>query len=352
MPADEERQVDDHLSHLRSDVDQVQWAEADAVRRRGQQRGRQQAAAGTLAVVLSVGVLGVAATGRFPGQDGQSPLITAAQNDRSEPADAKQGTGTSTTRNGEGGNKDTTGPGTSTSTERNNDPTSEHPDTPTATKTATSPAGSVTPTPTGPGSETPGPSDPAPTDSSTPPAPPALTAAALLAPEEMPKVNDSAVDTWADTETIDGEGSTSASVCAAGSLAGLGADAVVRRDFVWGATGSTVTGDNAIGVFETAEDAATALDSYGGWVSSCAWADSGTATGPTEVAVEGGTARWWYAKKTTESSGEIEVVGLVRRGTALSVIVWHQQGQDFIYDTDPMAATLQHSAARLQPFGN
>lgn len=349
MPADEERQVDEQLSHLRSDVDQVRWADADAVRRRGQQRGRQQAAAGTLAVVLSVGVLGVAATGRFPGQDGQSPLIAASQNDASQSADAKQGTGTSTSRNGEGGNKGDGEPGPGSSTHRNEGPSSKRPDTPTATQSATSPTGSVTPTPTTSNPSTPGPSDPTPTDSSTPPAPPALTASALLVGEEMPKVNDSA-DTWSDTGTVDGEGSTNASLCAAGSLAGLGATSVVRRDFAWGQTGSTVIGDNAVGVFETAEDAATALESYSGWVSSCTWADSGTATGPTDVPVEGGTARWWYATKAGDPSGEIEVVGLVRRGTALSVVVWHQQGQDFNYETDPMADSLHASADRLAPF--
>jgi hypothetical protein len=350
MPADEERQVDDELSRLRSDVDQVDWSDASAVRRRGQQRGRQQAAAGTLAVVLSVGVLGVAATGRFPGQDGQSPLITAAQNSKAQSAGSEDGSETSTGTHGEGGGKDGSNPNTGESTQKNNDPSSDDPTTPATTATATTPPGSVTPTPTKPGSETPGPTDPVPTSSTTPPAPPELTAAALLTSDLMPTVNDS-TETWTATSDTDGEGAMNASVCADGSLAGLGARSVIRRDFTWGPADSTVLGDNVIGVFETSEDAGKAFDSYSGWVGACAWANQPMSQA-TDVTVDGGTARWWVAKKTTsDTTGEIEVVGLVRRGMALSVIVWHQEGQDLTYTADPMAASLKSSAARLEPFG-
>jgi hypothetical protein len=350
MPADEERQVDDELSRLRSDVDQVDWSDATAVRRRGQQRGRQQAAAGTLAVVLSVGVLGVAATGQFPGQDGQSPLITAAQNSKTQSAGEEETSGSSKSSHGEGGGKDGSNPNSGKSTHKNDDPSSDDPTTPAQTKTATTPPGSVTPKPTTPGSETPGPTDPTPTDPTTAPAPPDLTAAALLTGDKMPKVNDS-TETWTATGDTDGEGAMNASVCAAGSLAGLGARDVVRRDFSWGPAGSTVVGDNVVGVFETAEDAGNAFDSYASWVAGCAWADSPVSEA-TEVAVDGGTARWWWAKKaTSETTGEIEVVGLVRRGAALSVVVWHQESQDFSHETDPMAASLQASATHLEPFG-
>jgi hypothetical protein len=350
MPADEERQVDDELSRLRSDVDQVDWSDATAVRRRGQQRGRQQAAAGTLAVVLSVGVLGVAATGRFPGQDGQSPLITAAQNSKTQSAGEEESSGTSTSSHGEGGGKDGSNPDTGESTHKNNDPSSDNPTTPAPTETTTTPPGSVTPKPTTPGSETPGPTDSTPSDPTTAPAPPALTAAALLTSDKMPTVNDS-TGTWTATGDTNGEGAMNASACAAGSLAGLGARSVVRRDFSWGPAGSTVVGDNVVGVFQTAEDAGTAFDSYAGWVAGCSWADQ-PVSDATEVAVDGGTARWWSAKKaTSDTTGEIEVVGLVRRGTALSVIVWHQESQDLTYATDPMAASLHASATHLEPFG-
>lgn len=351
MPADEERQVDDDLSRLRSDVDQVDWSDASAVRRRGQQRGRQQAAAGTLAVVLSVGVLGVAATGRFPGQDGQSPLITAAQNSKTQSSGSEEGSATSTKTHSEGGGKDGSNPSTGESTQKNHDPSSDDPTTPTATETATTPPGSVTPTPTKPGSETPGPTDPTPTSSTTAPTPPALTAAALLTADVMPTVNDS-TEVWTATGDTDGEGAMNASVCADGSLAGLGARSVIRRDFTWGPDGSTVVGDNVIGVFEDSDSAGSAFESYSGWIESCAWA-SATPEKATEVTVDGGTARWWVAKKasTDTTTGEIEVVGLVRRGTALSVIVWHEESQDFNYMTDPMAASLKSSATRLEPFG-
>ncbi|GAB3421593.1 hypothetical protein [Flindersiella endophytica] len=350
MPADEERQVDDELSRLRSDVDQVDWSDASAVRHRGQQRGRQQAAAGTLALVLSVGVLGVAATGRFPGQDGQSPLITAAQNSKTQSAGSEDGSETSKDSHGEGGGKDGSNPRTGESTHKNNDPSSDDPKAPTATATATTPAGSVTPTPTKPGSETPGPTDPTPTSSTTVPTPPELTAAALLTSDLMPTVNDT-TETWSATGDTDGEGAMNASVCADGSLAGLGARSVIRRDYSWGPAGSTVVGDNVVGVFETSEAAGTAFDSYSGWIGSCAWANQ-PQSAATEVTVDGGTARWWVAKKTTsDTTGEIEVVGLVRRGMALSVIVWHQEGQDLNYQTDPMAASLKSSASRLESFG-
>lgn len=350
MPADEERQVDDELSRLRSDVDQVDWSDASAVRRRGQQRGRQQAAAGTLAVVLSVGVLGVAATGRFPGQDGQSPLITAAQNSRTQSAGSEEGSDTATNTHSKGGGKDGSNP-TGRSTHKSNDPSSDDPKTPAPTEKATTPTGSITPTPTTPGTETPGPTGPTPTSSTTPPVPPDLTVAALLTSDQMPKVNDSA-ETWAATGDTDGEGETNASVCAAGGLAGQGARSVVRRDFSWGPSGSTVVGNNVVGVFQTSEDAANAFEAYSGWVSTCTWADEAPGD-PTEVTVDGGTARWWTAKKAGADSttGEIEVVGLVRRGTALSVIVWHQEAPDPNYTTDPMVDPLKASATHLEPFG-
>lgn len=338
MRDDFDRQVNDGLSHLRSDVERVHWADAEAVRRRGIQRARQRVATGTLAVIVGVGFVGIGAAGGFPGQNGRSPLVSSPSSptadsstetvDGSTPDEADGGT-PEDQQTTQSGNDDPTSPGDNTSPSGTpGDPTKTGTGSPSPDDDPTSPDDSPSDTPT-----------------NTPTTPPDASAGALLTAAQMPKVNDSSY-TWSETGTVDGEGSP-APVCAESDLASLGAFDSMRRDFDWGPDG-TVYGFDTLGVFESSEDAATAYGSYAGWIDGCTW---GEVNGPTEVDVEEGQARWWWVgTQTSETSGEIEVLGLVQRGAAVSVVVWHEESMDFNYSSDPMAAPLQAAADRLAPY--
>ncbi|MGH3488334.1 MAG: hypothetical protein ACRDP8_10550 [Actinopolymorphaceae bacterium] len=338
MPADDEREVTEHLSLLRGDLSQVSWRDEAAVRQHGARRQMRRAATTGLAVVASVGVIGYGAVVGMPGD----PVTLANPFLAASPSDADKAPAPSERRGSPSESIDK--PPSAWPFEP--DPTSPrshlpgHPDSglpttpspdPRSSSPITSPSETPSPTPT---------SD-SPTAS---PTTPELTAKALLVDPEMPKVNDSAT-TWSASSTTEDEGSA-ASVCQSADLASLGASATVRREFTWGSAG-TVTGVNVVGAFASAADATAAYDTYSGWLEGCSW---GTPHGPTDVSVSAGAATWWwFGHDNGDSSGEIEVVGLVRNGASLSVVVWHQGGQDFIYDTDPMAPVLQASAARLTP---
>jgi hypothetical protein len=160
----------------------------------------------------------------------------------------------------------------------------------------------------------------------------------------MPKVNDSAT-TWTATGDLPDEGVTPVSVCLSSDLGSLGARDALRRDYSWGSEG-TVVGANVIGVFDSSVEAKSAYETFAQWLNGCSW---GTSHGPTDVTVPAGEAGWWWVGHDNgDSSGQIEVVGLVRRAATVSVVVWRQDGQDLVYETDPMAPVLQTAAGRLQ----
>jgi hypothetical protein len=164
----------------------------------------------------------------------------------------------------------------------------------------------------------------------------------------MPKVNDTATR-WTSTGTEDGEGASPASVCQASDLRGLGAVAAVRRDFTWGPD-AQVTGASVVGVFSSAADARAAYSTYVEWLNGCGW---GSPHGPNDITVSSGSAAWWWiSRELSDGSGEMEIVGLVRRGKAVSVIVWHQAGQDLNYDSDPMEPALQAAWNRLSGYAS
>lgn len=346
MSADFERQVNEHLSQLRSEVDQVRWAESATVRRRGSRRQVHRAATTGLAVVAGVGLLSYSAVAGIPGTQqitpaGEQPVASTSgsvrQSTPTAPGSPSRPT-SEATLHAPTGEKPRSGPPSTHKTGKPNPPHTRS-GTPVAPPTGTS-SSSPTNTPEAP-------SPPTGTPSTPPSTPATLTTEALLVAAEMPQVNDS--DTrWSPAGTSESEGGE-ASVCQAGSVVGLGAIAVVRRDYTWGTEG-TVTGTNVVGQFNSAEDAADAYDSYRGWLDGCGW---GTPHGPTGLSGVGDAAAWWwFGRENADGSGEIEVVGLVRSGTGLSVVVWREGGQDLIYETDPMAAPLAAAVARLKEPGD
>ncbi|WP_026257387.1 hypothetical protein [Actinopolymorpha alba] len=357
MPADFEPDVTEHLSRLRSDVDQVTWADDARVRQRGARRQVGRTATTGLAVAAGISILGYSAAVGIPGtpispvnqffpEGSPSRSSTVARStppvSPSESAHPESPSRTTYRPSAPGQPRSPSSPRSTTSPGVPGTPgTPTQPGTPSSGPTAAPPA-PTTGTPS---------STPSPTDSETPAPPPSnalpeVSQDALLAPEQMPKVNDSEV-TWSTIDSSDGEGSTPASVCQAGDLTSLGAVDTVRRDYTWGPDG-TVSGTNVVGVFKSSDEASAAYDAYADSLSGCTW---GSQHGPTDGSVTSGTASWWwFGHETADGSGEIEVVGLVRNGPALSVIVWHQGGQDLIYDSDPMAPSLQASSDLLASY--
>ncbi|MGW0229783.1 hypothetical protein ACWDWO_15835 [Actinopolymorpha singaporensis] len=346
MPADADHRVDDQLSRLRADIDVVEWVDAGQLRRRGVRRHVQRAASTGIAVVAGVGLLGYSVIAgipsehltpvsdppaTLPGMPRPTPtgiLGTALRIDPEPPPARLRASGAASRYARPKPTHTPPGRGQPVPATRSSTPP---PSVPTSSSTGTAaPPASPEPTPT-----------PAPPAPSAPP----LTADALLSAAEMPKVNDSG-STWADAGTSEAEGSAAAH-CQAGGLAGLGAVQSLRRDFTWGADG-TVTGTNVVGRFATDASAGSAYDTFRGWLTDCGW---GQLHGPTASDAGDQAAWWWFGHDDGDGTGRIEAVGLVRSGAQLSVVVWDEDGLDFNYGSDPMAATLMATADRLATSG-
>jgi hypothetical protein len=347
MPADADRRVDDRLTRLRSDLDVIDWADPAQLRRRGVRRHVQRAASTGIAVVAGVGLLGYSVIAgipsehltpvsdppaTLPGMPRPTPtgiLGTALRIDPEPPPSRLRASGAAS-------RYARPTPTHSPRGHRPHVPVVPGPSTPPPSVPTASSTGTAAP-----------PASPEPTAPTAPPTPTALplTADALLSPADMPMVNDSGV-TWADAGTSEAEGPAAAH-CQSGELAGLGAVQSMRRDFTWGAE-STVTGTNVVARFETNAEAGSAYDTFHGWLTDCGW---GQPHGPTSSEAGEQAGWWWFGHDNGDGTGRIEVVGLVRTGAQLSVVVWHEDGQDFSYDADPMAATLNSAADRLATSG-
>ncbi|HEY8458637.1 MAG TPA: hypothetical protein VIL34_23820 [Actinopolymorphaceae bacterium] len=338
MPGDfdggAESRLAERLTLLRTDVESVVWADEETIRRRGTVRHLQRTAATGLAIVAGVGVIGYGTvTGLSGDPTTTDPLAVSPSGTAQAPPRPSQ-------RQGE-----------RSPSEHTSDRWSGSPHQPDPSRT-TSPAQtgkarperspSAEPTRT-PDRETESPPAASPSETTPDPTAPVASAESLLVETEMPVVDDSGL-TWSTTATSTGEGSAVSS-CQLGSLTSLKATSAARRDFQWG-TDSTVTGTNVVASFATTADAASAYDTFTGWLEGCTW---GTPHGPTEVAVDSGEASWWWVGRDDGDTGAIDVVGLVRRDQVLSVVVWHQTGQDLSYTTDPMAPALRASAQRITP---
>jgi hypothetical protein len=340
MQADFEREVTDHLAFLRSDVDRVIWADEMTIRRRGDRRTRQRTASTGIAVVAGVGMLGYSAVVGVPTQTIGNPFLAASPSDRSAPSPAQHsGTSTDQVTRPDGTSRSPRLPGSPPDSSSREFPVRTSPAPPGASEPGTDRTSA-------PGKTTP-PETPSPTSTTEPPPAsptgPPVSPDRLLGAAEMPQVNDSAT-TWTATGDLPDEGVTPVSLCLPGDLASLGAGDTLRRDYTWGSEG-TVTGANVIGAFDSADEARSAYETFAQWLDGCSW---GTPHGPTEVSLPAGEAGWWWVGHDNgDSSGQIEVVGLVRRARTVSVVVWRQDGQDLVYETDPMAPVLQAAAARL-----
>ncbi|MFD2082188.1 hypothetical protein SAMN05421678_101517 [Actinopolymorpha cephalotaxi] len=346
MPADADHRVDDQLTRLRSDLGIVDWADPGQLRRRGVRRHVQRAASTGIAVVAGVGLLGYSVIAGIPSEHltpVSDPPATLPGMPRPTPTGIL---GTALRIDPEPPRARLTAGGAASRYARPK-PTHappEHRQHGPVTRSSTPPPSVPTASSTG---TAPPPVIPEPTPTTAPPAPsaPPLTADALLSAAEMPTVNDSG-SSWADAGTSAAEGSAAAH-CQSGDLAGLGAVQAVRRDFTWGAEG-TVTGTNVVGRFGTDADAVSAYDTFRGWLTACGW---GQPHGPTSSDAGDQAGWWWVGHDNGDGTGQIEVVGLVRTGAQLSVVVWHEDGQDFSYGADPMAATLMATADRLATSG-
>lgn len=357
MPADFEREVTDRLSLLRTDLDKVTWADGATIRRRGHQRQVRRAATTGAAVVTVVGALGYSAIVGLP----HDPVTLATRYLQSSSADRTAVTSPGgTTESSERSPTDSERTSDRSSSTRASgvavpaphptrpgspEDTSPSPTTPMGTSPEATTPGPTPSTPSTSPSESPSPSTPSESPATTPPSRPD-PAASLLTSEEMPKVNDSGTS-WTSTGTEDGEGASPASVCQASDLRSLGAVAVARRNFVWGSD-AQVAGASVVAVFGSTKEARAASRTYATWLSDCAW---GSPHGPNDISVSSGVARWWWiGRELSDGSGEMEIVGLVRRGRAVSVIVWHQAGQDLNDESDPMEPALRAAWNRLSDY--
>lgn len=361
MPAEPERQVGEHLGRLRSDVDHVGWAGAAAVRARGDRRTRNHAVAGAL---TTLAVLGAAGFGFFggpfrasteptdlAGRPLEAPAYSSSAANPSEPgsdtpsaeeestaADAEPDTNSSSEPAEETPEDETRAePSTSTTTSDDAAETADT-ETPKSESPTTPPAGSTTTTPTDEETTTPSGS---PTTTTTPPLSTTSAGALLLPPANMYVVGGSSG--WSAGTTRQGESGTVAH-CQASTLTALGADSVVRRDYTHSGD-PAITGDHVVGTFETDEDAIAAYDSLSTGVGDCDWDSS--ISEPGAVAVDGGSAQWWHIQREGDgTTGESEVIGLVRRGNAVSLVAMYQPGMT--YDDDP-APTLDTAWELLDP---
>ncbi|MET9018742.1 hypothetical protein ABZV93_02040 [Actinopolymorpha sp. NPDC004070] len=348
MPADSDRRVDDQLTRLRSDLDVVEWPDPSQLRRRGVRRHVQRAASTGIAVVAGVGLLGYSVIAGIPSEHDLTPVSDPPATLPGMPRPTPTGIlGTAIrippgppaarlTASGAASRYARPKPTHAPSERHRHVPTSKSSSTPPPSVPTSSSTGTATP-----------PASPEPAPTTAPPAPtaPPLTADALLGAAEMPKVDDSG-SSWADAGTSAAEGSPAAH-CQSGDLAGLGAVQTVRRDFTWGAEG-TVIGANVVGRFDTGAEAESAYATFRGWLAACAW---GQPYGPTSADAGDQAGWWWFGHDNGDGTGRIEVVGLVRSNAQVSVVVWREDGLDFTYDADPMAATLTATAGRLATSG-
>lgn len=339
MPGDFERRVTEALDRLRSDAGGVTWDGADRIRRRGERRRRQQTAGGTMAalvLVVGLGWYGAAAveTGSMnitadPGASSTSSRATGGATgtdgsgaDRGGSASAGKGStghgspgsGSSGPNASDRGSSDRgssgSGPGSSgggslpgqegngqprTGTGRDGQP---GPGRGSGDKTGQGPST----TPGRPGAPRSGPdhTKSGPDRGPTPDhAPKTVSRTALLSPAQMPKLVSSG-GSWTAVATGPPENSDPPSACQQKSLADLDAADSVSRDYQ-STSDSDTSGAHVAAVFGSDTAAASAYDTYAGWIADCSWRTS-PVDGPHDVTVAAGQAAWWRVTRTDSGS--------------------------------------------------
>jgi len=130
----------------------------------------------------------------------------------------------------------------------------------------------------------------------------------------------------------DAEESEPVAQCQSNTLSELGASDVAVRSYHHSLeTEPPITGAHVVGVFETEQAAEAAYDSLSNGLGACTWGED--PDGPAALAVDEGAAAWWFLP--AQNGAEFEVTGLVRRGTALSLVTMYQPGQDYHDDPEP-----------------
>lgn len=165
----------------------------------------------------------------------------------------------------------------------------------------------------------------------------------LVAPEEMPIVNDSDFS-WRESST--GSGNEEFSRCVTIALSDFGAEEMIRRGYVWGPHDSEVSGDNVVATFSSGADAASAADEIFNQARDCSQRQH--ATSPVPVTIDGlGYGYAWNLTVPGERSGLFEYAGFVKIGDRISLLSWRHAGQDSIGHERSLYESMRHSAKRL-----
>lgn len=176
---------------------------------------------------------------------------------------------------------------------------------------------------------------------------------------------------WFATGTVDGDGQAGFHLCARESLTGLGATAVLQRDFELRNTQEPsveVTGDHfgeAVAQFPDAASAAAAYDTIADWVQDCSEPAAGNDTPeyeafeprPVVTGLDDSEAQLigaHYGPVPEDSDAAyIAETGLVRVGARIAVLSSVVVGQDYTFlDGTPVERMIPVAADRLQPGAN
>ncbi|MBO9520785.1 MAG: hypothetical protein J7518_04530 [Nocardioidaceae bacterium] len=199
----------------------------------------------------------------------------------------------------------------------------------------------VTPAPTTPAPETSAPSTPD----------PATLSDRLLLTAQVPGLN--AQWHWQDGRTAQ-LGTEPSNICAQASLVDIGATNGVFRTFF----PPDDSDDNAaqqIAVFPDAKTTASAWSVLKSWQLRCGEAISADvkirAGAPVAVRTSADEASWYLvtSQPMGEETGRFDAVGMIRKGTTISVLTMTNSGQDYSYPKgkEPMVAMVKAAAAKL-----
>ncbi len=194
---------------------------------------------------------------------------------------------------------------------------------------------STSPTP----SATPGTASP-----STTPVPP-TPRAALLAPAELPQLNETSRWTGQRTGPARQE---PFGLCQKFDMLSVGATTAVERTFTSGGD----TAGQLVAEFPDAQNTVRAAKVLEAWHRDCAKRVDGTGVkvrAITDVSVPRGKGWWYLVSYEREGTGHFHSLGVVLSGNRLAMVRMDHEGQDHNYDPgmDPMELAVKAVSARL-----
>ncbi len=184
-----------------------------------------------------------------------------------------------------------------------------------------------------------------PTPSATTPAATPAPQAALLAPAELPQLNETS--RWTARRTGPAR-QTPFGLCQKFDLLTIGALSAVERTY----TSGTSTAGQQVAEFPDAQNAVRASKVIEAWHRDCATRVKRTSlqVDPiSDVAVPRGKGWWYLASFERKDDGHFHALGLVLDGPRLSLIRMDHDGQDHNYEPgqDPMQLAVKAVSARL-----